>query len=385
MPHATGDCRLRVLMLTDCFPPYTGGGVEKVTAELAAGLVRRGHAVRVLTLRTSGAATFEENGNLSVVRVPALDLTSLLGVQFLLPFGLLRQLRRQLHRFRPDVVHAHNLFFRTTEAAALLCHGAHLPLVTTLHLGALEGGEWWLRCLVGLYEASLGRYVLNHSDRITAVSRAVARHGKSMAPGAPVISVIPNAVDAEVFYPGPAAETATVVFVGRLVPNKGPLTLLQAAATVLAERPGTRFLMVGEGPQRRRLEREVGRLGITGAVSFAGLRRDVPEILRRASVFVRPSTLEGMSLTVLEAMATGLPVVATPVGGTPEIISHGVQGYLVPVADAAALAEALLKLLRDPAAGAEMGRRGRELVLSGHTWDIVVRRTAEVYEEVVGG
>ena len=158
-----------------------------------------------------------------------------------------------------------------------------------------------------------------------------------------------------------------------------------AAATVLAERPGTRFLMVGEGPQRRRLEREVGRLGITGAVSFAGLRRDVPEILRRASVFVRPSTLEGMSLTVLEAMATGLPVVATPVGGTPEIISHGVQGYLVPVADAAALAEALLKLLRDPAAGAEMGRRGRELVLSGHTWDIVVRRTAEVYEEVVGG
>ena len=90
-------------------------------------------------------------------------------------------------------------------------------------------------------------------------------------------------------------------------------------------------------------------------------------------------------MTVLEAMATGLPVVATPVGGTPEIISHGVQGYLVPVADAAALAEALLKLLRDPAAGAEMGRRGRELVLSGHTWDIVVRRTAEVYEEVVGG
>jgi glycosyltransferase involved in cell wall biosynthesis len=376
---------MRVLMLTDCYPPHTGGGVEKVVSELVRGLLARGHVVRVLTLLTRTAAAFEVDGDFSIRRLPAVDLTGLIGVQFVLPYGLLRGVRREVQEFKPDVIHAHNLFFRTTEAVALLHRFFRVPLVTTLHLGALEGDERLLGLLVRLYEATLGRYVMRVSNAVTAVSAAVAEHGGQVSGARHRIQVIPNGVDTQVFQPGQFPEPPEIIFVGRLVPNKGPLTMIRAAAAVNQRYPEARFTLVGDGPQRQRLEREAARLGIAGAVRFTGVRDDIPKMLRQSTLFVRPSTLEGLPLTVLEAMACGLPVVATPVGGTPEVVRDGEQGLLVPVADAAALAEAILKLLDDPAAAAEMGRRGRETVLHGYGWENVVARTEEVYREVIGG
>jgi len=372
-------------MLTDCYPPHTGGGVEKVVSELTRGLLDHGHVVRVLTLRTRAAAAFETNGDLSIRRFPAVDLTGLVGVQFVLPCGLLRGILRQAREFKPDVIHAHNLFFRTTEAVAMLHRFLKVPLVITLHLGALEGSERLLSTLVRLYEGTMGRYILRASDAVTGVSSAVAQHGGHISGAKSRIRVIPNGVDTAAFRPGQAPEKPEVVFVGRLVPNKGPVTLVRAAARVNRRYPEARFTLVGDGPQRQRLEREAAHLGVAGTVRFTGVRDDVPEILRQATIFVRPSTLEGLPLTVLEAMACALPVIATPVGGTPEIVHHGEQGLLVPVADETALATAILKLLDDPAAAVEMGRRGRETVVHGYGWENVVARTEEVYREVTGG
>jgi len=105
--------------------------------------------------------------------------------------------------------------------------------------------------------------------------------------------------------------------------------------------------------------------------------------MRQATVFVRPSTLEGMPLTVLEAMASGLPVIATPVGGTPELIEDGINGYLVPVDDHVALANSIVRLLDDPLMGKSMGQRGRELVEANHTWDAMAVQTERVYLEEV--
>jgi len=372
-------------MLTDCYPPHTGGGVEKVASELVHGLLGRGHVVRVLTLSTRPAAAFEVDGDFSIRRFSALDLTGLVGVQFVLPWGLLRGVLREARDFKPDVIHAHNLFFRTTEAVALLRRFLRVPLVTTLHLGALEGNEKLLNFLVRLYEATMGRYILRASDAVTAVSAAVAEHGGQVSGAKRRIQVIPNGVDTVVFQPGQVPEKPEIIFVGRLVPNKGPLTMVRAAARVNRRYPEARFTLVGDGPQRQRLEREAARLGIAGAVRFTGVRDDVPEMLRQATVFVRPSTLEGLPLTILEAMACGLPVVATPVGGTPEVVRDGDQGLLIPVDDEAALAAAILKLLDDPAAATEMGRRGRETVVHGYDWEKVVAHTEEVYREVIGG
>jgi len=119
---------------------------------------------------------------------------------------------------------------------------------------------------------------------------------------------------------------------------------------------------------------------------FLGMRHDVPELMRKAALLVKPSMLEGMPLTILEAMASALPVVATPVGGTPEILEDGVHGYLTPVDDSMKLADAIIRLLDNDALAREMGRHGRQMVETAYTWDTMVDQTEKVYiEEACSG
>jgi glycosyltransferase involved in cell wall biosynthesis len=375
---------LRILMLCDYFPPHLGGGVERVAAELCHGLVRHGHKVTVLTLKTCPAPANEVIGGLTICRVPALDLTRWLGIQSTTSVPVIGALARLIRSFRPDLIHAHNLFSRTTEVAALLRTMCHVPLVTTLHLGRLEGGSRPLRALVRTYELTMGRYIVRRSDHVTCVSNAVAEHARRIGGYVTPVTVIPNGVDTSLFHPRPGRNNSgeAVLFVGRLVPNKGPETLIKAVPLVLAQHPQAQFLIVGDGPLRVRLKEQAHKLDVGEAVQFLGIRKDVPDLMREAALLVRPSSLEGMPLVVLEAMASAIPTVATPVGGTPELVKDGVHGFLVPVDSSAALAKAITRLLDDRPLAREMGRRGRELVEDGYSWDAVVDKTERVYAEV---
>jgi glycosyltransferase involved in cell wall biosynthesis len=316
--------------------------------------------------------------------VPALDLTRWLGIQSTASVPVMGALARLMRRFRPDLVHAHNLFSRTTEVAALLRTTYRIPLVTTLHLGRLEGGSRALRALVRTYELTLGRYIVRRSDHVTCVSSAVAEHARRIGGRVTSVTVIPNGVDTGLFHPRPGRNSSgeAVLFVGRLVPNKGPETLIKAVPLVLARHPQARFLIAGDGPLRNRLEEQARKLDVEEAVHFLGIRKDVPDLMREAALLVRPSSLEGMPLVVLEAMASAIPTVATPVGGTPELVKDGVHGFLVPVGSSAALAEAITRLLDDRPLAQKMGRRGRDLVENGYSWDAVVDKTERVYAEV---
>jgi glycosyltransferase involved in cell wall biosynthesis len=293
---------------------------------------------------------------------------------------------RLIRSFQPDLVHAHNLFFRTTELAAMFRMIFPVPLITTLHLGKPEGDGKILNTLIRTYESTVGNFILRRSDHIIAVSNAVAEHARRMSNHLAPVAVIPNGVDTRVFYPETNRNNVrqTVLFVARLVPNKDPETLIRAAAIVLARYPEVKFVLVGDGPLRVRLQEQANRLDIGHAVQFLGLRHDVPELMRQATLFVRPSTLEGMPLTILEAMASMLPVVATPVGGTPELLKDGVNGYLIPVGDHLALANSIIRLLDEPLLAKEMGQRGRELVKASYTWDAVAEQTERVYMEEMG-
>ena len=129
------------------------------------------------------------------------------------------------------------------------------------------------------------------------------------------------------------------------------------------------------------MESQVRRLGVGSDVPFLGTRYNVPELMRQADVFVRPSFLEGMPLTVLEAMASALPVVATPVGGTTELLGNGAYGRLFPVGDHRALARSINEVLDDPAAAQDMGRGGCALIKARYTWEKVVEETERVYAQ----
>jgi glycosyltransferase involved in cell wall biosynthesis len=300
-------------------------------------------------------------------------------VQFAIAPTLPCEMPRRIRRFHPDVIHAHNLFFRTTELAAFLRLFSHTPLVVTHHLGRVEDSGW-LGSLIRCYEASCGKFIFRRSDHITVVSNAVAEHVRSTGIDSKPLTVIPNGVDAQLFHPTPTPSNTgkVVLFVGRLVSNKGPEVLVRAAPTILSKHSNARFVMVGDGPMMKSLMTDSRHNGSSAAFQFLGTRHDVPELMRQATVFVRPSKLEGMPLTVLEAMASGLPVVATPAGGTRELVQEGVNGWLVPAGDSDALAKAVSSLLSNPDEAGQMGRSGRQMVKQHYSWD----RTAELYEQV---
>jgi glycosyltransferase involved in cell wall biosynthesis len=166
-----------------------------------------------------------------------------------------------------------------------------------------------------------------------------------------------EAVRAELGIPLDAPVVGTVT---RLSPQKAPLDLVAAASQVAARRPDVHFVVVGDGPLRAEVEAQIAAAGLADRLHLTGLRRDVPDLLHSFDVFVLTSLWEGLPRVLIQAMAAGLAVVATAVDGNAEAVENGVNGLLTPPGDPRALADALLRLLDDPALAARMGAAGRE-------------------------
>ncbi|TQM43084.1 glycosyltransferase [Pseudonocardia cypriaca] len=204
------------------------------------------------------------------------------------------------------------------------------------------------------------------------------------------VEIIHNGVDPARFAPGapvdlglPAGARA-IGIVAVLREEKDHPTLLRAMRMVVDEVPEAHLLVIGDGPLRPELEELARQLGMSGNVTFAGSRPDVAALLPALDVAVLSSTTECFPMAVLEAMACGVPVVGTEVGGVPEMIEDGVTGYLVPSRHPRATADALVKILRDPARAAEMGRAARDRVLAEFTLDRSVRRAGATLARTAG-
>jgi len=378
---------LRIDVFTDYFPPHVGGGVERVVDEVCRRLARQGHVLRVFTFNTDGGPDHELVDGVDVYRAPAVQLTRFTRMQASLSPGLLPLAWRVARSRPPDILHAHNLFFFSTPFAVLLRHLLKRPLVTTLHLGSPRQLGGASRLLASTYERVVGRAVVRNSDRVIAVSSAVAQHALRLGANPEAVRVVANGVDIDRFHPATEHRNGAfrIACVGRLISNKGPQYLVEAAPEVLRAHPEAEFVFVGDGPLRPHLEERAWQLGVSRRLTFLGTRRDVASILRTCHLLARPSLLEGMPLTVLEAMACGLPVVATPISGTAELVRHGENGLLVPPADPASLARAILRLMADEPLREVQGREGRRLVERGYSWDAVAAKTLAVYRELLPG
>ena len=292
--------------------------------------------------------------------------------------GLVRLLRRE----RPAVFHAHMsspVACKWGLTAAVL---ARVPAVLgSVQVGAYEpdrSSYWQLR--------ALARGV----DRYLAVSGEIAAElVEDLGWPAEKVEVVYNAVDVErAAVPAPpglreqlgGSETRPLVLTpARLNAQKGHDALLEAVAEV----PGALFLLAGDGPERERLEGRATELGVAERVRFLGRREDVPQLLGACDVFCLPSLYEGSSLAVLEAMAAGIPIVSSAIGGTEELIEDGRSGLLVPPGDAPALAAALRRLLDDPRLREELAERARERVDSGLRREQNAERAASVYRQLL--
>jgi glycosyltransferase involved in cell wall biosynthesis len=275
---------------------------------------------------------------------------------------------RELRQRRIEVVHAHQYTPFFYAAAAKLLNGGRPRLILTEH-----GRNY--PDLVSPLRRACNRLVLDRlADAVNACCRfsaAALNHNDGFAGGR--IEVIENGIDLPRYGPpadraalrrrlGLAPERRYLACVARFHPVKDHATLLDAFARVAPARPDADLLLVGDGSLRGALERQAQELGITDRVRFLGVRADVPDLLGAADVFTLLSVSEAASLTLLEAMASCLPVVVTAVGGNPEIVRDGREGLLVPRCDAAAAAEAFLRLLNDPAGAARLGAAGRARV-----------------------
>jgi glycosyltransferase involved in cell wall biosynthesis len=377
---------MNIVITTDYFPPHIGGGVEVVTYHLARELTQLGHTVAVVTLNTDNSKRLENLDGVLVYRASQIELTQRLGIQSAFSFEAVKLIDDACRNADAHILHANNLYFSTTLAACFVSKLRKLPLVTTLHVTdtAQLGGyiAWFAR----MYERSMGQMVLNCSKRVVAVSRAVMRQAEDFGVAPSRLSVVPNAVDLEQFTPLGHAnrenDKVRVGFVGRLLSNKGPQFLLEAAAQAVKECPNLEFFLVGEGPLRNYLDQQVNRLGLNDHLHFLGIIPDVAEFLRQCDVFVRPSLTEGMPLTVLEAMATGVPTIASRVGGTPEIIIDGENGFLIEPKNICQLRDCLVRLATDEELRWSMGQRGRTYVEERYSWRSVAVEMVRVYEQI---
>jgi glycosyltransferase involved in cell wall biosynthesis len=184
---------------------------------------------------------------------------------------------------------------------------------------------------------------------------------------------------------GLPASSIVVGNVAHLASHKSQRDLIAAMPRLLADLPGARLVIVGDGEERARLTAQARTLGVAESVVFTGFRRDVPRLLAAFDLFAMSSRLEGFCNSVLEAFAVGVPVVATRAGGLPEMVKDGETGLLTPIGDPAALASALLRLAGDRPLAERLAVAGRKLVESEHTVERMVERTARAYADLIRG
>jgi glycosyltransferase involved in cell wall biosynthesis len=306
-------------------------------------------------------------------------------------YGLAWRMAREVRSRHVEVLHAHQYtpFFYAALARVLAGGGPRLILT--------EHGRHYPDVVSPLRRAA-NRLVFDRlADAVNACcafsARALSRVD-GFAGGR--IGVIENGIELERY--GPAADRSAlrqrlgldpgrlyVAAVARFHPVKDHASLVGAFGRVAAARPDADLLLVGDGPLRPDLERQVRDLGLAGRAHFLGVRDDVPDLLRAADLFALTSLSEAASLTLLEAMASELPVVATAVGGNPEMVRDGREGLLAPRGDVPGIAAALTRLLGDPEARRRMGEAGRARVEGCYRLEQTVGAYWELYRRLVRG
>jgi glycosyltransferase involved in cell wall biosynthesis len=325
----------------------------------------------------------QPHGELVRRRAEGLDVVPI-GVRSEVDLSSAWRLSRVLKRLGPDVVHAHDPHGVAVSALALSMSNLRpLPILVAsrrvdFHLKAHSFSRWkyrQVRCFIAASEAI--RQMLVH-DGIPVARTVTVHEGVDVerVAAAPPVNVH------EVFW---LPHHAPIVGnVAALVPHKGQRHLVEAAALVLREVPDARFVILGEGELREQLERQVRDHHLEKHVVLPGFRHDVIGCIKGFDVFVMSSVSEGLGTSLLDAMACSKPIVATRVGGIPEVVEDEVTGQLVAPRDHRAMAAAIVKQLRSPDLRRRMAEAGLRRVREQFTVDRMVAETAAVYERVVG-
>lgn len=372
---------IRLAVISHGYYPRIGGAEVQLGA-VAPALQTLGLDVHILTRRLPGAAAFERVNGVPVHRLPVPGARPVASLVFTLAA------LSYLARIQPDIIHAHELISPTTTAlwAKRLWN---LPVVVTVHSSGLQGEiNRVRRDVMGTRRLEAAR---DHVDSFVVISAEIDAELDALGipPGRRVR--IPNGVDTGRFAPVSSQERGLLrarlgltdgpvaIYAGRLAPEKRLDLLIGAWQQVQTAVPDAQLVLVGSGEDETTLRNLAG-----GGVRFVGATPDVVGYLQAADLFVLPSPSEGLSVALLEAMATGLPPIAAAVGGNLELISDGINGLLVPPGDGTALGAAILALLNDAGCRKAFGSAARERVVQRFELTVTAKRLCGLYERLLG-
>ena len=363
----------RVLILTTAYLPQVGGSelaIKNITDRLP------GINFDLITSRPSkNLPEYEKIGNVDVYRIGNLfSLSSFLLPKNFLPIAVFFkacQLMRKHGQY--NIIHAYQASQAAGGGWLLKWRYPNIPFIVTVQEGKVLNQQSWL--------TRFFRYIIfRKTDVVTVISNYLAHYVKSQNPKIP-INVIPNGVDLEKFRHMPNSDENTVITVSRLVSKNGVGDIIKAMAIVKKEISDARLIIVGSGPLEKELRQSIKDLDLRDQVIMVGSQspENVASYLARAKVFVRPSLSEGLGSAFLEAMAVGLPVIGTAVGGIPDFLKDGQTGLFCNVGDPQDLAEKIKILLTDRELRTKMIDNGRKLVTEKYDWNIIAWKFREIY------
>ena len=384
---------MRIALFTDTFPPEVNGVANSVV-HIARSLSARGHVVRVYTVSKVRAEELERTsgGTFSVKVLPSIGLPIYLGVRVTAPFGFAL---RDIRAFKPDIVHSHTPFSVGREAV-IAALKLRVPLIGTHHtffnhyLKHVHLDYQWAQKLS--WKLTVDYY--NRCDTVISPTHSLADELKAHGLTKPC-KIVQNAIDTETFRPPDTEEIkrqlkkktgisgASLVYMGRVSYEKSIDQLLKVVALLVPQIPDVQLLVVGDGPEREKLEKLAQDLGIVERVLFKGFLfgQDLVHTLQAGDVFVTASKSENMPLAVLEAMACGLPVVTVTSLGLSEMVQDGANGYLLPPDDPERMAAEVMRLMKDNSLRRGFAVKSREISLN-YSDDAVMSRFEAVYAGV---
>ncbi len=352
------------------------GGAQKLLTILARAVPRENLDLTIISLRCNGSPSIARELEAQGIRVETYP-----GARLVEPRRIVR-LYRFLKSEKFDLLHTHLTYANSLGSFCGRITGT--PVVASLHSESEDPDR--LRSSLETWALRFG------ARRVIGVGRVVAEANSQRLRGH-CLDVIPNPVErAPSLSPGERTKLRSamggnssgplIVCVGRLTAQKGHLDLLTAFADLVAAHPSAALAIAGEGKMRGELEQEIQRLGLEKNARLLGAQEGVPRLLAASDIFVTASQIEGLPLAVLEAMAAGLPVVATKVGDIPNLVSSH-TGILVPPGQPCLLQESLDTLIRDPHRAKRLGEAGREHVSVEYSVDTWVRKLLSLYFELV--
>lgn len=364
---------MRILFWSETFWPRVGG-VENLASRLLPALQHRGYEFSVVTWENTNMVDVIHLQNIPVYRFPFFSSNEKGSIEPMMKH--LHEVSKLKRDFRPDLIHV-NSFGRSVAFHLSTANVYPVSMLFTMHQRLPD--EPVTR------ESLLGR-TLEQSEWVTACSAAVLDHACQLVPQIRSrSSVIRNAMERPKLKPQPLPiDPPRMLFLGRLVPEKGLDWALEGLSDVFSRFPDACLVIAGDGPERKVLERKTKQLGLAHSVKFLGSVpvESVPLLLNDATLVMIPSRTEGFGLVALEAAMMGRPVVATRVGGLPEVVVDGQTGLLVDQGDCSAWAQAILKLFSDHVTATRFGEAARKRALEVFDWERYVDTCDALYRRL---